>query len=410
MLMKKLALSLFLFLTVGSAFSQSGIDMRARMCGAVLNEKFYESNNINMAIDIARFQQNYICESTDESTRQERFNNSSLDLSVFDVLTADGQGNEGSNSSSEKLHRYCNLSDSDLVSSYSLDVGNRHFNSALNAWESCVLSANDNDIYVSFEQSTNGQTVTGRIYNTVGNFGNFATIKGLIPTSENLPEGKVNCTVGVDDSFPYAITAVQTSFRCNIDFDIPKDGFLGLQLVTNLGDPSILKIHNSEDLELMEQIAKLKKDLQERNNNFLLLNNTIAEQAQEIRALKSDISSLHAMHPNEAKVEIVNNGLVGGFLWKATPNGLQVTVQIDALVKNEPRGGDSCIITIDPGSVYSACDELISFTAQHGNNTWATSGIVSLHVPSGTIVFQGNSKITELGEINYPQTPILYVR
>jgi len=228
------------------------------ICDTVLLQRAFDTQSISESSDIAEQRRNEICSSEFSDVGEARSKARSAGFSLgYGGVSIGLNGSRGSENSDWNIQEteFCSADAESIRSSYGSNFETVVARVAVTAWSECVTTTTADDLFVSYETSSDGTIISGNMYFRVGGSGPLERfITGMVlPRRER---EAVVCNIGGQDltasSIPEAGFRIEDSglaFVCEID---ALERNFSLSFQTNSG-PSIAL--NFQSPETQQQIA-----------------------------------------------------------------------------------------------------------------------------------------------------------
>lgn len=402
--MKKILVAM----VAASGISAAQAELSDSVCNSVLTKNAFNTESFSENRKILLKQYDHLCNNEYESLEEATNSASNSGLSVgyggFSLGASDARRKDngkytfkGSNYCSEFKQAF-NLDSTSDYRKQSTDM-------ALSVWNSCIKNVHSNQLYATYSQSTDGASVVGTLFRSLGSTGGYGSIKGFSVS----PKGaKLDCSVGTT-SFEagkekiYPLVANPTNFACTKKADETVE----VSLHTDQGDPAWFKLLSVEDVKLENEIARLQNQNEKLSAEVAKLNQDNERLRIELSRVQQELANLLSPKRDELRIRITNGPNSHGFKIYAIPSGNYVTIKFTV---DGGIGESSCAIDLRDSSEIVGCDTPIAINANNGSNTFHANGNVTLEKRRGAIRFTGSFIVSSVGQVDYENGVILTIR
>lgn len=266
-------------------------------CGIALKEKAYDVKRSRVRHDVVVELKNDVCsrsyESVSSAKQVARASGFGLEYKGIEL---DFSGSKRMESGEYKVSEsnFCKATASDLREAYDSDYESQVAGIAVEAWLECVRSSSENQLFIEYASTTEGDAITGSLNTTANNGTLVRTITGVSIVGPNA--GDVTCEIassvkvdGTGLSEPIPITAGRTNFSCSKT----GDGELRIAFQTNVGATdfatllSKAALAKEAEVSASKEIKKLTKHIKSLESKI----NTVGTNLRIVVAAMEDLTA-----------------------------------------------------------------------------------------------------------------------
>lgn len=386
----------------------SHAEMADSICNSVLSRNAFNTESFSENRKILLNQYNHLCnneyESLDEATSAASSSGLSIGYGGFSLGASDATRN-ATGKYTFKSSNYC----TEFKQAFNLDSTSEYrkqsTDMALSVWNSCIKNVHSNQLYATYSQSTDGTSVVGTLFRSLGSTGGYGSIRGfsVSPKGANLEcsVGTTAFTTGTEKIYP--LVANPTNFSCTKS----AGETIEVSLHTDQGDPAWFKLLSVDDVKLDNQIERLTGQNEKLESERNKLSKDNASLNGDLSKVRQELSNVLSLKKDELRVRIANGQNHHGFKMYAMPNGNFVTVKfaVDGGI-----GESSCTLDLSGEEDIIRCDTPIAINANSVYNSFHANGTITLEKRRGAIRFTGSLIISAIGQVDYDNGVILTIR